>query len=266
MYFEDFEYDGLVLSDFGYITCTFDGGGTETVSNGSEVNFNTTPMNFGKKYLLSNTSYPNCLETTFSICKDPCKSETGNMDPLSTEDIRELMRWLNRRGFYKFKPYADGYENIFFEGSFNISKIESSGNVIGLELHLITNRPYGLHEPVIHNFTAQANTPIYIIDRSDDVGCTNINMEIICTSGGNLTIHNNIEDRTVVINNCSSGERIILNDPIISSSVSSHKIQNDFNFNFPRLANTIGNSQNIFTFSIPCTVKMTYTPVRKVGL
>ena len=39
----DFFYDGLKLSDFGFMLCKFDDGGVDTVSNGSEISFNTIP-------------------------------------------------------------------------------------------------------------------------------------------------------------------------------------------------------------------------------
>ena len=263
MYFEDFKYDGLYLSDFDCITCSFDGGGLETVSIGSNIDFRTTPSNYGKKYLLANSEYDSCIESTFCICKNPCKDVVDYFIP---EEVSELMRWLNRRRYYKFQPCADGYENIYYEASFNVNQLEFSGKIIGFELNLITNRPFALHEPITHIFEAQADNPFYIVSRSDDIGYENVKMEVTCKSAGNLTISNGIEERNTVVNNCTQNEVITFECPIISSSVSSHKIQNDFNFNFPRIANTYQESKNSFTFSLPCSVKMTYSPIKKVGV
>ena len=46
----DFEYDGLCLSDMGYIICQFDAESSQTVSNGSQITFNTTSTLNGSKY------------------------------------------------------------------------------------------------------------------------------------------------------------------------------------------------------------------------
>lgn len=266
MRFEDFMYDGLLLSDYGYIVCEFDAGGTTTISNGSNLTFNTASMGYGQKWVLASSNYNSVFEATFSICKDPCKTITGNIEPLSVFDVRDLSRWLNRREFLKFTPIAKGYENTFYEGSFNVNVVQSNGNAIGLELTFTTNSPYGKHEEILHEFSAEADTPVYIIDKSDDIGYEYVNMELTCKSAGNLTIHNSIEDRNTIINNCSQNEKITLNHPIITTSVSSHKIQNDFNYNFPRLANTFNDKRNVLTFSLPCDVKLTYLPTRKVGV
>ena len=91
-------------------------------------------------------------------------------------------------------------------------------------------------------------------------------MEVEILESGILTIHNDLENRTMQINNCIAGERITLDYPIISSSISSHKIQDDFNWNWFRIYNTFQNSQNILTISIPCTIKIKYSPIVKVGL
>ena len=82
----------------------------------------------------------------------------------------------------------------------------------------------------------------------------------------NLTIHNSIENREMYIANCTSGEVITFDYPVIQSSNSSHNIQNDFNWTFFRVANTYDNSRNDLTISIPCTIKLKYSPIVKVGL
>ena len=40
----DLSYDGILLSDMGYVICDFDSQGLRTVSNGSKITINTTPM------------------------------------------------------------------------------------------------------------------------------------------------------------------------------------------------------------------------------
>ena len=53
----------------------------------------------------------------------------------------------------------------------------------------------------------------------------------------------------------------------MSTSLSSHKIYNDFNFVFFRIANTYANNKNIISVNIPCEITIKYYPVAKgVGL
>lgn len=91
-------------------------------------------------------------------------------------------------------------------------------------------------------------------------------MEIEILESGTLTIHNDLENRTTEIKNCIAGEKILLDYPIIYSSIPSHKIQNDFNWNWFRIYNTFRNNQNNLTISIPCIIKIKYSPIVKVGL
>ena len=86
------------------------------------------------------------------------------------------------------------------------------------------------------------------------------------TESGNLKIHNAMENRDTCINNSVAGEVITMDYPVITSSLPSHNIQNDFNWNFFRVANTYENSRNNLTISIPCTMKIKYSPIVKVGL
>lgn len=260
----DFEYDGYSLSDFGYMICKFDSDGLQTISNGSQITFNTVSTLHGTKYELTSIEYENCLETVFQICKNPCGTDNFEM---STEELRTLSKWLNRKEFHKFKILSDEYLDIYFEASFNISKIEINGKLYGLELELKTNRPFALLEPktkVIKNLVA--NGKYNIADLSDVEGYIYPEVEISVNESGNLSIYNAIEDRTTFIANCIAGEVIKMNYPIIESSVVSHEIQNDFNWNFFRIANTFKNNNNETTISLPCTIKITYSPAVKVGI
>jgi hypothetical protein len=260
----DFEYNGLNLSDFGYIVCKFGSDGIQTISNGSVITFNTTSTLNGSKYELTSTNYDRCLETTFQICKNPCDSDNLEM---STDELRTLSRWLNRKEFNKFKILNDDYLDIYFEASFNINKIMIDGKLYGLELELKTNRPFALQEPkkiVIKNLI-QNGTHI-IKDHSDVEGYIYPEVEITINESGDLEIYNEIENRTTFIANCVAGEVIKMNYPIIETSNGSHEIQNDFNWNFFRIANTFRNSINNVTISLPCTIKATYSPTAMVGI
>ena len=261
----DFEYDGIRLSDKGFIICKFDSNGIETVSNGSYITFNTVSTMRGAKYELMSSEYSDCLKTSFQICKHPCIVDDGEITIL---EQREIMQWLNRKEFHKFKLLDDvEYTNIFFEASFNISKIECDGKVYGFELEMFTNRPYALQEPIFLNLeNTTTNGQKQILSKSDEEGYIYPDMEIVIAADGDFEFYNDLEKRTMRIANCKAGEVISVSYPMISSSLASHKIQNDFNWKFFRIANTLRAKVNNVTISLPCTITMKYHPIIKVGI
>ena len=259
----DFEFDGLNLSSFGFVICKFGSDGLETVSSGSQIIFNTISTQKGAKHELASIEYGDCLTTTIQICKNICGS---NDFEISTEELRTLSRWLNRTNFHKLKILCDEYLDIYFEASFNISKIEMNGKICGLELEVITNRPFALQESkkiVIKNLIE--NGKHNIKDCSDAEGYIYPEVEITLNESGDLKIYNEIENRETSIIGCTAGEVIKMNYPIIETSISTHKIQDDFNWNFFRISNTYRNNLNKITISLPCTIKIIYSPIAKVG-
>lgn len=304
----DFEFDGKNLSDFNFVICQFDSKGLNTVSNGSKITFNRVSTFCGAKHHLTSTEYEDCLETTIQICKNYCSSD---IKEVSNAEFRELTRWLNRKKFLKFKILDEDYIDLYFEASFNINRIEFDGMLYGLELEVITNRPFALKEPRTFNiqvrrkYTWEKHSNINGVEKTEYVSSYDRNLypddgtingyhyvffkeeldnkyilndasyeegyiypyiEITVKEDGNLNIYNAIEDRNTYIANCVAGEIITMNYPIIQSSISSHNIQNDFNYNFFRVANTFENSRNDLTISLPCVIKIVYSPIVKIGL
>ena len=262
MYAIDFEYDGYLLSDMGYMVCDFNGGGTETITNGSEITFNTVSFQRGHYWSLTSTQFDNCLSSTIQICKK-CADDLS----IHVHEIRALSAWLNRKEFHKLKFLGEDCPNIYFEAAINVSRIESAGVVFGLELSIQTNRPYAIHEPQQIQITnTVTNGKKQIIDTSDVEGHIYPYTEITVMQDGDLSIHNDIENRTTLVKNCSSNEILTMDYPLISSSLSSHQIQNDFNWNFFRIANTFRNNINRLTISLPCIIKLKYCSPVKLGL
>ena len=260
----DFEFDGKKLSEFGFTICYFGSKGLETISNGSQITFNTVSTLVGTKHELVSTEYEECLETTIQICKHSCSSDVTEISP---HEFREMTKWLSRKKFLKFKILEEAYIDLYYEASFNVSRIEIDGKLYGLELEVRTNRPFALKEPkviVIRNFKKDGNYSIN--DSSNEEGYIYPFTEITVNEDGDLNIYNAIEDRNTCIKNCKTGEVITMDYPVITSSLSSHMIQDDFNWNFFRIANTYDRSRNDLTISIPCTMKIKYSPIVKVGL
>ena len=126
--------------------------------------------------------------------------------------------------------------------------------------------PSGVHEDGYQYIYVGEVYKASMNDTSYEEGFIYPAMEIKVNKDGNLKIHNSVENREMYIKNCVAGEVITLDYPVIKSSVSSHNIQNDFNWNFFRVANTYENSRNDLTISLPCSIKIKYSPIVKVGL
>lgn len=261
----DFEYDGRKLSDMGYIICDFNhGGDLQTVTNGSQISFQTTAVSSGSKQELLSTEYDECLTATFQICKNPCIYEDMG---ITGEEIRRLMRWLNRKSCHKFKILEPDYYDLYFEAGFNISRIERSGIVCGLELHLFTNRPYALREPQnITILNEEPNGIRSVTSFSDEEGHIYPATRIEVNDNGDLSIYNVLDNSVTCIANCISGEIITMNYPVIETSVKVHNIQNDFNWNFLRLANTFKTGKNQLVISLPCKITLSYSAPVKMAI
>lgn len=269
MYAIDFEYDGRCLSDYGFIICSFSSAsGADTVSAGSEITFNKVAKHYGKTYSLTSTQYDNCITTTFHICKNPDIYELEKRE-ISPSEYRDLMRWLNRREFYPFTVFDEDVDRervIYYNASFNISKVKINEILYGLELTMETDKPfgYGLEKISTLNFLS-ADSAKTIYDTSDEIGSTYPQMEITCMSDGDLTITNSFNGVSTIIKGCANGEVITLDcqSKVIITSLQSHDICNDFNYEFFRIGNTISSNENKITVSIPCKIKLSYSPIIK---
>lgn len=260
----DFSYDNKNLSDFGMIICQFSAEGLVTKVNGGQATFNTVSTLNGKKFELVDTQYEECANNVIQICKTPC---FGNIMEISPTEFTNLTRWLSRNRFLKLKIFDEYYLGLYFEARFKISKIELDGVLVGLELEIETNTPYARKDPqsiTIDNKVADGKHSIN--DISQEEGFIYPYTEITVNKSGNLNIHNLLENRHTSIKNVTAGEVITLDYPIIKSSDQNHKIQNDFNWNFFRIANTYEQSRNDVIISLPCTIKLKYSPIVKVGL
>ena len=264
----DFEYDGQYLSDYGFIICDFDGSsGANTISAGSTLTFNKVSHFNGRMFSLASTIYEECISTTFDICKDPEKYDKDEME-ISTDEFRDMIRWLNRREFLKFQIYDTDrdYEACYFNASFNIEKITIGEIVYGLRLTMETDKPFAYADEKKYKWTVLDTSVVKkISDMSDEIGCIYPLLKVTCGDDGDLTIKNLTFDTTTIIKNCSDGEVITIDGStqIITTSDSTHAVYEDFNYEFFKIGNTYSNRNNIVSVNMPCTIEITYTPIIK---
>lgn len=264
----DFSYQGIRLSDKGLMLCKFDGGGIDTVSNGSEISFNTVPSFGGQSHSLVSSQYEDCVTATLQICKNQCD---GNGIEFSVQEIRDIMKWLNSRTFKKLTFIDDDGEwtGLYFMASFNVSRVEIDGKTIGFELEVFTDKPFAYqNEVVISINNDKPNVVRSFYNKSDEIGFLYPKVKIEIEQDGDLTIHSITENRDTVIKDCKAGETINIDYPMIKSSLDSHNktIMNNFNWVFYRVSTTFKDTQNEFTASLPCIITITYSPIAKVGI
>ena len=272
MYASDFEYDGKLLSDYGFIICEFNGsGGLETKETGYNISFNKVPRHGGRINGLAGTKYDQCVSCTFCICKNPGLYEDAM---ITNDEYRNIVRWLNRHEFHKFRMlHNDGDANTapcYFNASFNIEKIYVADELVGLQLTAETDAPFGHGDPFDKTYTltsgdVQDGKKIRVMDTSDESGYLRPDLTITCGAAGTLTLSNPLCDSTMTIKNCSVGEVIHIygSTQIVTSSLASHKIYNDFNFEFLKIGNTFGSRVNQISSSMACTVRIQLYPVIK---
>ena len=271
LYACDFEYDGRYLSDYNFIICDFDASdGANDVSAGSAITFNTISRHSGKLYSLTSTQYDECITATFDICKNPDIYDQEEME-ITNDEYRDVMRWLNRREFLKFHAIDEEYNNFdrdtcFYNASFNVEKIKINEKLYGMRLTMETDKPFGYAQECTTSWTISDVTKAKTLyDTSDEIGYTYPSMTITCNEAGNLTISNDLTNSIMVINNVSVGEVITIDGSthIIETSLSGHKIYDDFNFEFFKIGNTIENRNNNITVSLPCKLEISYSPIIK---
>lgn len=274
--YEDFEYCGKRLSDFGSMLGSVGGtGGIEDLDGGNKLTFIDVETPYLKRVKNITSKYGECLERTYYIVKRPCESIDG---VYTMQECNAIMRWLNQQSYRKFRPiYSDPYwQEVYYRATFNIDPIIFQDEVVGFTLTMKTDAPFGYYPDVERS----GSCPFTIEDTSDEIGFIYPIVEI--TSGSALAelrlINNRDEDHYTSILNVAAGETIYLNgnNKSISSTIPHSELYQDFNYNFPKLINSmsadgVDDRQNIFmatdgNSAVNATIKISYTPICKFGL
>ena len=189
---------------------------------------------------------------------------------ITTDEFRDLMRWLNRPEFHRFQIIDDSEkfrEPCYFNASFNIEKIFVADELYGLRLTMETDKPFGYGETqTVTKDIIQSDSKFKIYDISDEIGETYVDVGIVCKSDSDITITNeDIADNTMTISNCKNGELIHIDGSnlIITSSDNKHDICSDFNYEFLKIRNTYNIRLNNIAVNTPCKITVEYIPIIK---
>lgn len=276
--------DILYLSQFGFVICDFNApSGVEELKAGNEIKFKTVSRSKGNRFSLVDMGYEEALQTTFDICKDPCQFSGSDVVITDTEFLA-LSRWVLRRQFlqvqfmhddeYYGRPYYD--LRRYYRGAFTgVTKLFVNGELCGLRLTFTTNRPYAYGNTITETLTFSGGDSKNFNETSPLTGIVTPDLTIKCLASGDLTLTNSMLDSVMSIKNCTAGEIItIVGDKlVIVSSITDHKLYEDFNYEFLKLGNVYRSSTNpiissenridvnTITASIACEVTISYHPI-----
>ena len=264
-----FTYNDKSLLDFNCMLCNFDSTSNIEVLETPSITFNTIQNNHNDTFKSSYTSYENSLESgIISICKIDCHE---NEKYFTQEEVRNIYKWLDTRKYKKFIIDNDElFEGVYFIGGFtSIQPVKNNLKVIGFQLKFISELPYGLSDDIYYskNITTSDNK-LLIVNDSDDVKPVHpYKLKITLAENGDLTIKNNIDHNDISIKNCKKNETITVDcvNRIIETNNVTHKIYDDFNYNYFRLIKTDDTDENIFTINLPCKIEVYLNEPRKVG-
>lgn len=262
---DDFIFDGRYGSDFNLKICDITSNSSTDSSTISKTDFSTfQSSNSYKNYFTGSTS-SEFLTTTFQVGH----LENCQMQDFDDDLLEAVSRWFCREdGYHRFAFINSLDDTVEYNAKIDMNKIELGTRVIGLEFTVTTDSQIGYTKRKI-NKTLSADESFIINDTSSKTGSSPIDVIIKCKQAGDLALSYsfNNKERTTRINNCSNGEIISINNmQVVTSSLSSHDVMEDFNFSFPKIYTSVKSTVNTFRVNIPCDIEIKYELRRKVGI
>ena len=257
----DFIFDSRTLSSFGYILIFTN---TDDMPNVSNMEMDTIKGARNDRAYSVGYKYGENYSSTYSVMKNTC--ENPDDEYLTDADVSELTRWLCRKQYKWFKFIDDENDDeVWYKAMWTVSKEYAGDKIIGLNITLHTNAPYGFSKEIIHTYTE----PSFMVHvDSDEEGYIYPDVTINILQGGTLRLTNVAENRTTQLKNCVAGETINImgyEQQQITSTVN-HDYVNEYNYKFPRLCSKYMDYNNNFTVNLNCEIIIKYREIRKVGL
>ena len=261
----DFLYDNILGSDFELMPCRFDSsGGIETVDMGSQMSNSFVKIIGTDEQIIVNKEYSSTLSISFQVCKRNCREGFKEITP---DEYSKINRWLNRKESHPLKFIQEGYENLYFLGTFNIQALKLNDKIYGLNLTFFSNYPYGFLDEITAHYTGNYFT---LYDYSDEEGELFPFVVIQCLEDGDLQITNDMDNELFLLKNCKQHEILHIDNKnhLITSSNELHNqnLYNDYNFNYIKICNRYNNRANNYSSSLNIDISFQYSPIRKVGV
>lgn len=269
---ESFVLNGIPCEKYGLMICDFDmNNGKNESTAGSEIELKTSKIPMSNKWTLYNSNYSKPLEFKITVCK---------MDKTSIHILEQsaINRWLSsiQNSYQWFQFVQSDYEGIFFRVKCTeINNISISNINYGMEIAFICDAPYGYSQEYTTVYSGTNDgINVTFIDNSDDIGELFPLMRLNVKNDGDISICNNltmdIDDTNTwfKIKNCKKGEVVTVDceKEIITTTLPSHKIYNDFGWIWFSFYNNLNTRRNNLTILGDVEVTFTYRFIRKVGV
>lgn len=262
MKFDYFIYDNVNSLSMGLDVCYFNNSSQgDSISNDSKYDWTLLSLFDGAYQPFIYSHFEDTLQFEFSVCKRNCYGVDDSI--FSPSEASKIKRWLNRG--QSCRLILSSALDIYYQGSFNVTQVIYSSNIVGFNLTFKSDRPFGSKMISPYSGTVTKDSPIIVIDQSDNIGYVYPSLQLTLKESGDLKLTNKIDNRQTIVKNCTTGEILNFTDTQqLFTSLPSHNVLDDFNFVFQRITNTFNNAVNEISSNLSCDYVMTYVPSSKV--
>lgn len=236
---KDFTFCDKKLSDFGFMIADFDNSLDDSASCGN-VELITTRPPMSANNIVHGISYGDPIKLEFQIVKFDFANCICSETPVTNEEQENLMRWLIKRNYNYI--YFDDDIHLCFNVHMNVTPKKVGGVIRGFQITATNDSVYSYSKPYSYYYSAGKHI---FTDESSVIGYIYPNLVIEANNDGEISIE--VEgDKKMIISNCVQGEIITVDceHGIIESSLASHNLSQDFNFEFIRFCNTEETREN----------------------
>lgn len=255
----DFIYNGQALSDYGFIIASFGDDGTVTPGG---ITYTTTNVPNNDRKYISSMQYDSTIVFEFAIAKFDCMKKAEPIDRYEESAIR---KWLEcEDGYHDLYFRQEDFENIYYRAYFTVTPQIIAGRTYGYKLVATTDNVYAYDVECENEFDMEADIEYSLITFSDKCGYIYPKIEITPFESGDLKLDITANDEI----QSSSVFRNVVANQTFKLDCQLKKVENmdfnNFNLIFPRLLQGHDDTFNTITASIPCHIKISYVPRKKI--
>lgn len=265
----NFVYNGYSLSNLGYAVVSFENAKNGEIDTDSNITYNHLSFMRGKKQPFISAVYEDPLEMKFYIAKNICDYDENSDEPMydiTVSNMSFLKRWLVSPTPHNLTIESDDdyYNNIYWRGSFKVEEYVFGDRRIGALLTFECDAPFGYYTDVTYSGTLVADGSYSYNCTSDEIGWLYPTLTITLLESGDLELTNSADGRITRVNNCLVQEVITFTPNLqISTTFASHKITNDFNYQFYRVNNQMTSIVNTIESNLAIRFSIEYAPICK---
>lgn len=270
---KSFIYDNVNCENFGLMICEVGGsGGVSTAKVGSTITVETSNTYGNDIFSSINNSYDKPL--TISQFDLVCIDNNCIPQEIDKNKVRAVSRWLHQKNTgYKKLQFCDedNADIIYYAKPLDISNIYISGQLVGFRIAgFETNAPYAWTDTLeVKISMTTSQTTFRFMDYGDEVEKITVpDIKIEILENCNFEIYNALTQSTFKLDNCVTGEVIIINGyktQLTSTVRTTQELFASFNNVFFNYTNTYRDIVNPLTIKGKANITIKTRFPRKVG-